>query len=299
MRPDRLGVLAIVASAIGYGFISVLIKLALEAGVRPLPLVAWRFGIASLAIWLLLGLRRRPLPSRSSLPRLLWLAALYSLDALLFTLALQWVTASTATLVFYAYPVVVVLLAAAFLGEGLGRRRLAATGLATLGCVLTAGGALRGGSYFGILLVLLSMAALSAYIVTGRRILDREPAHGSAAVIITACAAILFAVAIVAGEVRLGGGAPGLAAIVVLATVSTAIPITLFVVGIQRVDAGRAAIYSTLEPVVTVLTAAVVLEERIGTLQIFGGLLILSAVLGLRSERPLPESERLTPLDSP
>ncbi|MGH7558860.1 MAG: DMT family transporter [Gemmatimonadota bacterium] len=299
MRPDRLGVLAIVASAIGYGFISVLIKLALEAGVRPLPLVAWRFAIASLAVWLLLGLRRRPLPSRSSLPRLLWLGGLYSMDALLFTLALQWVTASTATLVFYAYPVVVVLLAAAFLGEGLGKRRLVATGLATLGCALTAGGALRGGSVLGIVLVVLSMAALSVYIVTGRRILDREPAHGSAAVITTACAAILFAVAIVAGDVELGGGARGLALISLLAIVSTAIPITLFVVGLQRVEAGRAAIYSTLEPVVTVLTAAVVLDERIGLVQILGGLFILSGVLGLRSERPLPESEWLTPLDSP
>ncbi len=299
MRPDRLGVWAIVASAIGYGFISVLIKLALETGVRPLPLVAWRFAIAALAVWLLLALRRRPLPSRSSLLRLAGLGLLYSLDALLFTLALQWVTASTATLVFYAYPVVVVLLAAAFLGEGLGRRRLMAAGLAMLGCALTAGGALRGGSPLGILLVVLSMAALSIYIVTGRRVLSREPAHGSAAVIITSCAAILLVIAIVAGEPGLGGGPRGLALVILLAIVSTALPITLFVVGLQRVDAGRAAIYSTFEPVVTVATAAMVLEERIGAAQILGGILILGGVLALRSERPLPESERITPLDSP
>lgn len=299
MRPYRLGVWAIVASAIGYGFISVFVKLALEAGVRPLPLVAWRFAIAALAVWLLLALRRRPLPSRSSLVGLAGLGLLYSLDALLFTLALQWLAASTATLVFYAYPVVVLLLAAAFLGEGLGRRRLMAAGLAVLGCALIAGGALRGGRPLGILLVVLAMAALSIYIVTGRRLLSREPAHGSAAVIITSCAMLLLGVAIVTGEPELSGGARGLTLVILLAIVSTALPITLFVVGIQRVDAGRAAIFSTLEPVVTVAVAALVLEERIGATQMLGGVLILGGVLALRSERPLPESERLTPLDSP
>lgn len=299
MRHDRLGVWAIVASAVGYGFISVLIKLALEAGVRPLPLVAWRFAMASLAVWLLLGLRRRPLPSRPSLGRLVGLGLLYSMDALLFTLALQWVAASTATLVFYAYPVVVVLLAAAFLGEGLGRRRLVAAGLAMLGCVLTAGGAVRGGRPLGILLVVLSMTALSVYIVVGRRVFDREPAHGSAAVIITACAAILFVVALVGGEPGLGGGGRGFVLVLLLALVSTALPITLFIVGLKRVEAGRAAIYSTLEPVVTVATAALLLGERIGVVQILGGSLILGGVLALRSERPLPDTERVTPLDSP
>ena len=124
MPPERIGVLAIVASAAGYGFVAVLLKLALEAGARPLPLAAWRFVIAAVAVWLLLTFRRRPLPSRGALPGLLGLGALYSMDALLFTVALQWVAASTATLVFYAYPVAVVLLAAAFLSEPLTRRRL-------------------------------------------------------------------------------------------------------------------------------------------------------------------------------
>ena len=45
--------------------------------------------------------------------------------------------------------------------------------------------------------------------------------------------------------------------------------------------------------------AAAVLDERIGPPQILGGILILAGVLALRSERPLPPSERLTPLDSP
>jgi len=299
MRSDRIGALAIVASAVGYGFVSVLLKLALEAGARPLALAAWRFVLAAVAVWLLLAVRRRPLPSRTALPRLCGLGALYSMDALLFTIALQWVAASTATLVFYAYPVAVVLLAAAFLSEPLTRRRLLACGLTVLGCALTAGGSPEGGRPLGILLVLLAMSALAVYIVTGRRILAREPAHASAAVIVTASAAILVGVAVAAGETDLGGGSRALVLVLLLSIVCTAFPITLFVVGIQRVNAGRAAIFSTLEPVVTVIVAAALLGERIGGVQVAGGVAILAGVLGLRSERPLPDAERVTPLDSP
>lgn len=299
MRAERIGVLAVVGSAVGYGFVSVLLKLALEAGARPLPLAAWRFVFAAIAVWLLLAIRRRPLPSRASVPRLFGLGALYSMDALLFTIALQWVPASTATLVFYAYPVAVVLLAAAFLSEPLTRRRLMACALTVIGCALTAGGSTGGGRPLGIALVLLAMSALALYIVTGRRILGREPAHSSAAVIVTASAAILVVVAMAAGETSLGGGARAWVLVLLLSIVCTALPITLFVVGIQRVDAGRAAILSTLEPVVTVIVAALLLNERIGVIQVTGGMAILGGVLGLRSARPFSETERVTPLDSP
>src|SRR5688500_4911225 len=122
---SRAGVLAVLASALLYGFLGILIKLALEAGARPLPLAAWRFLIAAATVWLLLALRRRPAPPRRAWPPLAGLGALYAFNALCFTLALQWIPAATASLVFYMYPVVVVLLAAFFLDERLTPRRTA------------------------------------------------------------------------------------------------------------------------------------------------------------------------------
>ena len=46
------------------------------------------------------------------------------------------------------------------------------------------------------------------------------------------------------------------AVVALIALVSTALPMTLFVVGLQRIGAGRAAVYSTVEPVVTVVLAS-------------------------------------------
>ena len=98
-------------------------------------------------------------------------------------------------------------------------------------------------------------------------------------------------------DLALGGGTRGLLLVLAISVVSTALPITLFLVGLRHVGAGRAAVLSTIEPLVTVLLAALVLEERIGLHQLVGGALILTAILWLRSERPLPASEAPTPID--
>ena len=300
MRPEeRRGTLAILVAATSYGFLGVLVKLALEAGVDAMPLAAWRFVLGSTLVWLALAARRRSLPPLRAWPALAGLGVLYAVDAGAFILALQWIPASTAVLVFYVYPVAVVLLAAAFLREPLTARKVGATVAAMAGCALTVGAGLEGGRPLGFALVLLAMLALSVYIVLSRPLMRALPAHGSAAVTLTSTAAVLTTAALLFDDLSMGGGTRGLWLVIALSLISTALPITLFLVGIRHVGAGRAAILSTIEPIVTVLLAAVVLGERIGPFQGVGGVLILTGILWLRAERPLPPSEVPTPLDAP
>ncbi|HET6637580.1 MAG TPA: DMT family transporter [Gemmatimonadota bacterium] len=296
---ERRGTAAILVSAASYGFLSILGKLAFAAGVDVLPLAAWRFLIGAAVVWILLAARRRPLPPLRRWPGLAALGLLYAIDSLSYLAALQWVPASTAVLLFYVYPVVVVLLAALFLGEHLTRRKLTATALALTGCALTVGSGISGGRPLGLALVVFAMLALSTYIVASRPIMASLPAHGSAAVTLTSTGLLLTAAALGFDDMRLDGGTRGLVYVLALSLLCTALPITLFLVGIRHVGAGRAAVYSTIEPLVTVSLAAIVLRERIGVLQCLGGALILTAILWLRAERPLPMSEKPTPLDAP
>ena len=296
---ERRGTAAILVSAASYGFLSILGKLALEAGVDVLPLAAWRFLVGAAVVWIVLAAWRRPLPPLRRWPGLAALGLLYAIDSLAYLAALQWVPASTAVLLFYVYPVVVVLLAAVFLGERLTRRKLAATATALAGCALTVGAGISGGRPLGLALVVGAMLALSTYIVASRPIMASLPAHGSAAVTLTSTGLILTAAALGFDDMRLDGGTRGLAYVLTLSILCTALPITLFLVGIRHVGAGRAAVYSTIEPLVTVALAAIVLQERIAPLQYVGGALILAAILWLRAERPLPSSEAPTPFDAP
>ncbi|HET6311480.1 MAG TPA: EamA family transporter, partial [Candidatus Nitrosotalea sp.] len=73
----------------------------------------------------------------------------------------------------------------------------------------------------------------------------------------------------------------------------TMLAISLFMAGLPRVGAARAALLSTVEPVLTVLLAVVLLGDRLSVIQVMGGVLVLLAVVLVQATylwRPGPSS---------
>jgi drug/metabolite transporter (DMT)-like permease len=68
-----------------------------------------------------------------------------------------------------------------------------------------------------------------------------------------------------------------------IALVSTVGAIVLFFAGLKRVGPTAASILSTLEPVVTVVLAALAFGESLGPAQLLGGALVLAAAVVLRA----------------
>ena len=75
--------------------------------------------------------------------------------------------------------------------------------------------------------------------------------------------------------------AAGWAAVAGIALVSTVAAITLFFAGLARIGPTQASTLSTIEPVFTIVLAALLLGERIEMIQAIGGVLILGAVVML------------------
>ena len=71
----------------------------------------------------------------------------------------------------------------------------------------------------------------------------------------------------------------GWAAIGSIVLVATVLPVAAFLMGLERIGPTNAAMLSTLEPVVTVLLAAVLLDESLTPITLVGGGLILVAIL--------------------
>ena len=83
-----------------------------------------------------------------------------------------------------------------------------------------------------------------------------------------------------------GAAIGGLACIALLATV---IPIVTLFASMGLIGAADTSLVSTLEPVLTITLSAIFLGERLGTAQLAGAVLVLSAVLILAlSERKKP-----------
>jgi drug/metabolite transporter (DMT)-like permease len=82
-------------------------------------------------------------------------------------------------------------------------------------------------------------------------------------------------------------------ALALLAIFSVLVPHSLFVGGMRYLVPSRAMITGTFEPVVAILSAAIVLGERLELPQLFGAALVLAAIVVLNA-RPEEDSASLT-----
>ena len=153
--------------------------------------------------------------------------------------------------------------------------------LATGGLTLAVAGAGAGAlDPLGVALGLGAAVVYSAYILVSDGIAGRVRPRVLATLVCTGAAGSLIIGSALLGELRPGEltGA-GWAWMACLAVVSTVTAISLFFAGLERVGPTSAAILSTVEPLVTIGLAFLVFGERLGTLQLLGGMLVLAAVV--------------------
>lgn len=289
------GTTLVLLSAAGFGAMSIFAKAAYAAGANVPTTLFLRFLLASVVLWgglAATGRARFGLSARAVVLCVGLGAIGYAAMSLAFFSALEYVSASLASLVLYTYPPVVTLLAFIVLREGLDGRKCLALAAAALGLVFVlgvGGGPVRG---VGVVLALVASASYSAYIIAARVLLRGVPPLAASAIVIAAAGTTFGIYGAASGTLRLSMSIPAYAAIAGMAVVSTVLAIAAFFAGLERVGASRTAILSTFEPVVTLTLAAAVLGDRLAPVQLAGGVCILGAVVllhagsGRRAERP-------------
>ena len=281
MTREREGLLLCLVSAAGFGAMAIFAKQAYAAGLDVTTLLALRFVMAAAMLWALIGLRRRALGSLRGLAAGGLLGVWYAVQAGLFFSALERIDAGLAALLLYIYPALVTLAAFALGRERPDRARIVALVLASAGVALVlAGGGTGALDALGVALALGAAGAYTFYILVSDRRPASTPAISFAASVVTGAALAFGLAALVRGGVAVSG--EGLMWTAILASVSTVLPIVVFLAGLERVGPSTASIASTVEPPFTVLLAWLVFGETLGPLQLAGGALVLSAVVVLQ-----------------
>jgi drug/metabolite transporter (DMT)-like permease len=264
-------------STLAYGVLPILGKVAYGAGVKVLPLLAWRYVIAAL---LVAALERGPRPPLGERIRLWAIGSVFVFNSIAYFRALELIPASVTALVLYTYPVIVALLAALVGVERLtGRALLAAIG-AFAGCALTARGAPAGSplSLSGVAWALAAALVYASYIVLSSRFGTGVPARVLALHLTQAAAVACVAFALADGGLLLPLDPRGLLAVAGIGVVSTVVAMTAFLAGLALVGPTRASVLSSLEVIVTLVLAFALLGERLGPGQWAGAALILGSV---------------------
>jgi drug/metabolite transporter (DMT)-like permease len=255
-------------------------KVAYAQGIPLDSLLFLRFAIAGavMAGWMLIT--RQAWPRGRSLAGLAVMGGVgYVGQSWCYFSALSHASAGLTALLLYLFPVIVTVLHAVLARRMLRPLRAAAVLVALAGTALTIGGNVEGqalGVAFGIAAALI----YALYIIVGERVTAGIGAIPAATVIMLASA--VSSALIVLGR---GFAAPvtptGWVAVLAIALVCTVVAITAFFAGLSRLGAPDASTLSTLEPLATIVLAAVFLGERISFTQMLGGTIILAAAIVL------------------
>jgi drug/metabolite transporter (DMT)-like permease len=271
----------VLASATGFGSLAILAKLGYAQGLGSEQALAFRFLLAAVgmvALAFMLGQN----PLRLERRRLILLLAMgglgYCAQSLTYFIALRSLPASLVVLIAYIYPSLVVAAGWLFLHRAVSAKHLVALAASFVGLVMLVGGA-HFQLAWALVLAVASPVIYTAYILVGERVMGSVPALAASAVIITGAAIAFCVLAAIGNELVLPRTAGGWAVVIGLAVFPTMFAISLFLAGLPRVGASRAALLSTWEPVVTVALAVIVLGDRLSLVQVLGGVLVLVAVV--------------------
>jgi drug/metabolite transporter (DMT)-like permease len=285
---ERRGLAECASSAAAFGSVGVLIAVAQREHVGTTTLLASRYALGAIALWVALLILRRPLPGlRIGVIAVGLGATTYAAASATYLASIERMGAGPAGVVSYCYPVLVMAGAIMLGRERLSRRSTIGLGLAVSGVgLLVAGGGLGTINVAGALLAFGSAVVYTVYVLTSSALRDRVDALTLSTLVATGAAGA-FAVAH-----AVHGGAPvhtpvAAIAVVALALVPTAFAVSAFLSGLGRIGPSRASIASSIEPAVAVACGVLLLGEQLVAMQFLGAGLVVAAVLAIEL-RQLP-----------
>jgi drug/metabolite transporter, DME family len=292
----RRGFALIAAAAVLWALLGPFSRALLERGLAPLEIAFWRAALGGLMFALHAALTGGVRLRRAR--DLAHLAAFALLGVTLFyaalVLAIEAGGISLAIVLLYTAPAFVTLLAWPLLGERLTLVKLALLALTLCGVVLVAasGAGARGVQVSPASLGwgLASGVAYASYYLFGKWVLARyAPVTVFALVMPIGALGLLPFVEFAPKDPEAWG------LLIALALVSTYLAYLVYYTGLRRVEASRAVLVATIEPVVAAALAAALYGERLGPLGVAGAGLILAAAVATaarRAPRSAPADDR-------
>lgn len=274
-----MGIIFILISGASFGLLPWFARTAYDHGTEPLGMLAVRFTFASILLLAIHIFRTKDvsLPSKKLSIQLFLLGAVgYAPQATFFFFGVERIDTSLATVIFYTYPAFVVLASWAVFRHTPSVRMAACLIVAVFGTALTAG-QISTGSGLGVALMFGASIWYTGYILISSKITGQSGAFVSLTyVMVGAAVSHLLLLALL--RPSLPQDTTGWLAVFAAAIVSTVVAMGFFFAGVSRIGPGEAAVFSTIEPVVSIAVGVYALEENLTTTRVVGALCVLVSV---------------------
>jgi drug/metabolite transporter (DMT)-like permease len=304
-EPDRssgnsgalLGLGAIALAAVLWAAAAVVARDLFDRGIEPLELAEARSVIALVGLALIPASRRQP--RRRSVGAVVVLGISIALVNAVYYLAIERLDVAVALVLQYTAPALVVTWIAIMARSMPRPEMLVSVPVTFFGIVLLSG--LIGSDIgpinaLGIAFGLASAVMFATYTLVSERAGEAYGIFGALLRGFVTATAMWIAFQIPRGwpgELFEPGNILGVLFVGVGGTLA---PFILYLWGVQRVRAERAAIAATLEPIAGVILAWIFLSQELSGAQIAGGMLVLGAVVALQLRRPVALPPEPVPL---
>lgn len=279
MRQQRLGLLFTVLGASLFGTLGIFGKVVTTIELSTATLLVVRFVAATAIFWLLLAASGKIRVLRGRLfGAEFGLGIVYGIMTISYFEGLRWLSAGVAALLLFTYPVQVTLGSALTLDEPVTVPKLLALVAAVTGVALVVGGEIEF-AWIGLALMLIASLCYTIYSMATRVLMIDIGPLVHAAHTFLGVTTTLLAYGVFTSELAVPTSDVGWGLIGGITIVGTVVPILLYSAGLARIEASRASIASTSEPLTTVGLGVVFLGETVTVTIGIGAVLILSGVV--------------------
>jgi|LGOV01.1.fsa_nt_gb drug/metabolite transporter (DMT)-like permease len=279
-----LGVFLSVLSAAGFGAAAPVAKLVFASGVGQFMMLAGRFSLASIFMWIYIFLKRDTIDykikNKKEAITYISLGLVYFLTTNMYFKAIQIISVSLHVVIFYTYPFIVSIMAVIFLKDKIDRRAILAMVVAFLGILLMVFDKNNHFNTIGIIISFGSALGFSVYmIILGLSEIKRVKTVVVAAYANSITGVLFLITTYFRGELALQLNTTAWLGIVFLATVSTMVAIVALATAVRLIGPSKVSILSTFEPAEGILLSVVFLGEVLTKSQVVGTMMVMMAIV--------------------
>ncbi len=281
------GIFYIAIASIAFGIMPILAKLAYKGGANPINTLALRFTFASIILFLYIKTKKLSLKvSKEQIKLILFMGVIgYSMTSILLFIAYNYIDVGIAGMILHTYPLMVMILSIIIYKEKFKLKKFLYLMVTTIGVFIMLDIKVGSINTIGVVLVLLSALCYAIYVLGA----SNDKVKNIDSYVMTFYISIISAiVGSTTGIVTNSFNNPinfyGIISILLIAFISTVVALMAFLKGVKLIGPTNSAIFSALEPIVSLVLGVIILGESISFKIIIGSTIIILAMIELAKD---------------
>ncbi|MFD3156176.1 DMT family transporter [Haloimpatiens sp. FM7330] len=275
------GILYLVLSASSFGIMPVLAKLAYKQSINTYGLLFLRFLFAT--IMLGIYLLKNNISFKITIKQFLLIMFIsifgYSLTSITLFSSYNYISVGLATMILYTYPVIVTILSFILYKERVDKEKIISLLFCLLGVYTLVSIKNTNFNMKGILLAFLASLFFSLYVIgVSNKLIEKIDSYVITFYMSMIANVVVLLIGIGTKSLKLTINFYSFICIVLLAFISTIVALMTFIKGVKIVGPSKASIFSTLEPIVSLILGIIVLREPLTVNIIIGSILIVLSI---------------------